>query len=110
MGSYQEYQISIPISFWFLQLKPKREWTVYCRSLESDDKLSNILERSRLSLAENNVLRVKELVCVALKHKRSIVDTVTLAIGKIYRARPSQEDKDLSFIVLELGGPTPGRL
>ena len=31
---------------------------------------------------------------------------MTLAIGKIYRARPSQEDKDLSFIVLKLGGPT----
>ena len=60
-------------------------------------------------MAENNVLRVKELVCVALKHKRSIsyiVDEVKLAIGKIYRARPSQEDKDLSSIVLKLGGPT----
>ena len=33
-------------------------------------------------------------------------DKVTLAIGKIYRARPSQEDKDLSFIVLKLGSPT----
>ena len=28
-----------------------------CRLLESDDKLSNILERSRLSLAQNNVLK-----------------------------------------------------
>ena len=48
-------------------------------------------------LSQNNVLRVKELVSVALKHNRSInyiVDKVGLAIHKVYRARPS-----------ELGGP-----
>ena len=45
---------------------------------------------------------------VALKHNRSIkyiVDKVILAISKVYRARPSQEDKDLAFVVLKLGGP-----
>ena len=59
-------------------------------------------------LSQNNVPRVKELVTVALKHQRSInyiVDKVVLAINKIYRARPSEEDKDLAFIVLKLGGP-----
>ena len=65
-------------------------------------------KRFMVQIAENNVLRVKELVSVALKHNRSIsyiVDKVTLAINKVYRARPSQEDKYLAFVVLKLGGP-----
>ena len=59
-------------------------------------------------LSQNNVLRVKELVSVALKHNRSInyiVDKVGLAINKVNRARPSEEDRDLSLVVLKLGGP-----
>ena len=51
---------------------------------------------------------MKELVSVALKHNRSInyiVDKVGLAIHKVYRARPSEEDRDLAFVVLKLGGP-----
>ena len=79
------------------------------KQLSRLNKVLALHKRFMVLLAENNVLRVKELVCVALKHKRSIsyiVDKVTMAIGKIYRARPSQEDKDLAFIVLKLGGPT----
>ena len=59
-------------------------------------------------VSQNNVLHVKELVSVALKHNRSInyiVDKVGLAIHKVYRARPSEEDRDLAFVVLKLGGP-----
>ena len=59
-------------------------------------------------LSQNNVLGVKELVSVALKHNRSInyiVDKVGLAIHKVYRARPSEEDRDFAFVVLKLGGP-----
>ena len=60
-------------------------------------------------ISENNVLRVKELVSVALRHHRSInyiVEKVSLAVNKVYRARPSEEDKDLAFLFLKLGGPT----
>ena len=59
-------------------------------------------------ISENNVLRVKELVSVALMHHRSInyiVEKVSMAVNKVYRARRSDEDKDLAFIVLKLGGP-----
>ena len=59
-------------------------------------------------LSQNNVLRIKELVSVAMKHNRNIdyiVDKVGLAINKVYRARRSEEDRDLAFVVLKLGGP-----
>ena len=55
-------------------------------------------------LSEHNILRVKELVTVALKYKRSIsyiVDKVSDAIGNSYRAMPFEEDKDLAFVVLK---------
>ena len=51
-------------------------------------------------LSQNNVLCVKELVAVALKHQRSINYIVNKVDKKIYRARPSEEDKDLAFIVV----------
>ena len=60
-------------------------------------------------LSQNDVLRVKELVAIALKHNRSInyiVDKVLDAIAGIYRARPSNDDKELAFVVLKLGGPS----
>ena len=65
-------------------------------------------KRFMVQIAENNVLRVKELVAVVLKLSRSInyiVAKVTLAINKVYRVGPSQEDKYLAFAVLKLGGP-----
>ena len=43
-----------------------------------------------------------------MKQNRSVhfnVDKVGLAINKVYRARPSEEDRDLAFVVLKLGGP-----
>ena len=57
-------------------------------------------------LSQNDIPRLKELVSVALKHKRSvnyIVDKVLDAIDGIYHAQPSSDDKDLAFIVLKLG-------
>ena len=79
------------------------------KQLHRLNKVLGLHKRFMVLIAENNVLRVKELVSVALRNNRSIsyiVDKVTLAINKVYRARPSEEDKDLSFIVLKLGGPT----
>ena len=49
------------------------------------------------------MLRVKELVSVALKHNRSIyyiVDKVRLAINKVYRARPSEDLRKIETIPL----------
>ena len=78
------------------------------KQLHRLNKSLSLYKRFMVLLSQNNVLRVKELVTVALKHQRSInyiVDKVVLAINKIYRARPTEEDKDLAFIVLKLGGP-----
>ena len=79
------------------------------KQLHRLNKVLSLHKRFMVLISEYNVLRVKELVVVALRHQRSInyiVDKVTLAINKVYRARPSEEDKDLAFIVLKLGGPT----
>ena len=76
------------------------------------ERLNSVLglhKRFMVLLSQNDVLRVKELVAVALKHKRSInyiVDKVVGAIEGVYRARPSDKDKDLAFVVLKLGGPS----
>ena len=75
-------------------------------------KLNNVIalhKKFMVLLSQNNVLRVKELAHVALQHKCSIsyiVAKVLDAIDGIYRARPSDEDKDIAFIVLKLGGPS----
>ena len=76
------------------------------------ERLNSVLglhKRFMVLLSQNNVLRVKELVAIALQHNRSInyiVDKVLDAIAGIYRARPSDKDKDLAFVVLKLGGPS----
>ena len=60
-------------------------------------------------ISQNNVLLIKKLVSVALKHVRSInyiVEKVIDAIDGVYRARPSEEDKDLAFLLITLGGPS----
>ena len=78
------------------------------KQLHRLNKVLSLHKRFMVLLSQNNVLRVKELVSVALKHNRSInhiADKVGLAINKIYRARPSEEDRDLAFIVLKLDGP-----
>ena len=74
-------------------------------------RLNSVLalhQRFMVLISQNNVLRIKELVSVALKHRRSInyiVEKVLDAIDGVYRTRPSKEDKDLAFLVLKLGGP-----
>ena len=46
---------------------------------------------------------------MALKNHRGlcyIVEKVKDAIDGVYRARPSNEDKDLAVLVLKIGGPS----
>ena len=59
-------------------------------------------------MATNNVPRIKELLSVALRNRRSlnyIVDKVKDAIDGVYSPRPSKEDKDLAVLVLKIRGP-----
>ena len=66
-------------------------------------------ERFTLLISDHNVPRLQQLVSVAMRHGRSIshiVNKVSAAIDGIYSPHPSQEDKDLSFIVLKFGGPS----
>ena len=88
-------------------------YCLFARSCETISALKKFLEFFSIKglqrlRGESVIVAKKELVAVALKHQRSInyiVDKVILTINKIYRARPSEEDKDLAFIVLKLGAP-----
>ena len=66
-------------------------------------------ERFLVSISEHNLPRLQQLVNVALKNHRSISHIVTKVINVIdgiYRPNPSQDDKDLAFLVLKFGGPS----
>ena len=59
-------------------------------------------------LKEYKIHRLHELINVAFKAKRSIgyiVNKLVDAIDGIYRPNPSQDDKDLAFLILQFGGP-----
>lgn len=66
-------------------------------------------ERFLVSIAENNVPRLQQLVKVALKNNRKmpyILSKVMAVIEGIYTPNPSQDDKDMAFLVLKFGGPS----
>ena len=73
-----------------------------CRTLE-------LHERLLVLLSEHKVPRLQQVVAVAQRNGRGIgyiVTKVMEAIAKLYTPNPSQDDKDLAFIVLKFGGPT----
>ena len=77
--------------------------------LERLNKTLSLHQRLLVQISENNVPRLQGLVNVALKNNRSIsyiVEKVTQAINGVYKARPSQDDRDLAFLVLKFGGPS----
>ena len=91
----------------------KREMRLYLmNSLFKNSKLCTTLsmhERFLVSISENNLPRLQQLVNVALKNHSSIshiVTKVTSVIDGIYMPNPSQNDKDLAFLVLKFGGPS----
>ena len=60
-------------------------------------------------IADNKVLRLQQLVKVSLNNGRSIgfiISQVVKAIDGLYRPNPSQDDRELAFLVLKLGGPS----
>ena len=81
------------------------------RANEKANKLGKTLslyKRFVLERSQNNIPRLENLVNVALRNRRSInyiLEKCTLAISGIYKARASEEDKDLTFLVLKFGGP-----
>ena len=75
------------------------------------NKLGSTLDmhqRFLLSVSQHNIPRLKELVAVAMRNKRSIsyiISQVLNAIDGVYLARPSENDKDLAYLILQFGGP-----
>ena len=60
-------------------------------------------------ISENKILRLQQLVKVALNNNRNvgyIVGKVLQVIDGLYRPNPSQDDKDLAFLTLKFGGPS----
>ena len=77
--------------------------------LKKMDKTLSLYKRLVVQISENNIPRLKEQVQVALRNNlsiSSIIDKCTEVIAGVYRARPSQDDKDLAFLVLKFGGPS----
>ena len=71
-------------------------------------KTLDMHQRFLLNISNNDIPRLKELVSVALRNKHSvsyIVSKVVDAIDGVYLARPSQDDKDLTYLILQFGGP-----
>ena len=66
-------------------------------------------QRFLINIANHNIPRLTELVSVALRNNRSISYIVGKAVDAIngaYLARPSQNDKDLAYLILQFGGPS----
>ena len=66
-------------------------------------------QRFLINIANHNIPRLTELVSVALRNNRSIsyiVGKAVDAINGVYLARPSQNDKDLAYLILQFGGPS----
>ena len=60
-------------------------------------------------IADKKVLRLQQLVKVSLNKGRTIgyvISQVVKAIDGLYRPNPSQDDRELAFLVLKLGGPS----
>ena len=65
-------------------------------------------QRFLLCISQNNIPRLQQLVSVAVRNRRSIqyiVDKVLNAIDGVYLARPSHDDKELAYLILQFGGP-----
>ena len=74
------------------------------------NKTLSLHQRFLLLLKCNNVPRLDGLLTVAIKAKRSIsyiISKVTDAIDGIYNANPSDDDKDLAFLIMQFWGPWP---
>ena len=66
-------------------------------------------QRFLVLMSDHNIPRLQQLVRVALNNDASIgtiVSKVMDAIDGIYKANPTQDDKDLAFITLKFGGPS----
>ena len=77
--------------------------------LEKLNRTLSLYKRFVVQISANNIPRLKNLVQVALRNNRSIssiLDKCTEAVADVYRARPSQDDRDLAFLVLKFGGPS----
>ena len=79
------------------------------RKIDRLSKCISFHQRLVSLIASNDVPNLKSLINVALKNQRSIhyiVSKVIDAIDGVYKARPTEKQKDLAFLVLKIGGPS----
>ena len=88
--------------------KSRREILSLQGKLNKLGKTLYMHQKFLLNISNNDIPRLNELVSVALQNKCSvsyIVSKVVDAIDGVYLARPSQDDKDLAYLILQFGGP-----
>ena len=89
-------------ALWFQKNNVTRKVQHLLRTLDIYKKLV-------LSLRQNDVPRLRQLISTALKNGRSvnyIVDKVSQAVDGVYHAKGfTDDDIDLAFLVMRIGGP-----
>lgn len=89
-------------SLWFQKLNVTRKVQHLLKTLDIYKKLV-------LSLGQNDVPRLRQLIATALKNGRSvnyIVDKVSQAVDGVYHAKGfTDNDIDLAFLVMRIGSP-----
>ena len=79
-----------------------------CRKLERLNTTLKFHERLLVLLKNGEAHRLKQLIGVAMRNNRNInyiVGKVVDASSGIYNPRPHQDDKDLVFVIWQIGGP-----
>ena len=78
------------------------------RKVSRLNKSLNLHHRFLHLIQDNRIHRLHELVCIALKNKQGIgyiIQKVIDAVKGVYNPKYSKDDKDLSFTILQFGGP-----
>ena len=78
------------------------------RKLNRLNKTLLLHQRLLVLLKEGKVHRLKQLLSVAMRNSRNIsaiVGKVVDAVAGVYTPHPDQDDKDLAFVIWQIGGP-----
>ena len=78
------------------------------RKLKHLNKSLDLHQRFMMLIRENSIPKLHQIVKVALSGKKSIsyiINKIVDAVKGLYNPHSSEEDKDLSFLILQYGGP-----
>lgn len=102
-------QLSLRVSNYREKYQMSRLATL--NSVKKYNSLKNTLslhQRLLILLKDNDIPRLRSLLEVAMKNKRSvryILQKIIDVVDGIYMARPKESDKDLALLIQQMGGP-----